>query len=125
MTMSVEGSDPVLVGEWFPVEVSLDNLESGAAEDVTVAASLVDSDDPLLSDTTKITFDVAAAEEEAAATAVLTPASEDRALLAVSATQRLGAMAAGSKRSVQLFVQVRGRSKIMNFDLEGLKNSIK
>ena len=107
MTMSVEGSDPVLVGEWFPVEVSLDNLESGAAEDVTVAASLVDSDDPLLSDTTKITFDVAAAEEEAAATAVLTPASEDRALLAVSATQRLGAVGAGSKRSVQLFVRVR------------------
>ena len=58
---------------------------------MTVAASLVDSDDPLLSDTTKITFDVAAAEEEAAASAALTPASEDRALLAVSATQRLGA----------------------------------
>ena len=107
MTMSVAGSDPVLVGEWFSLEVSLDNLESSGAEDVTVAASLVDSDDPLLADTTKITFDVAAAEEEAAAAAVMTPASEDRALLAVSATQRLGGVDAGSKRSVQLFVQVR------------------
>ena len=75
---------------------------------IELPPSLVDADDPLLADTTKITFDVAAAEEEAtAAAAVLTPASEDRALLAVSATQRLGAVGARSKRSVQLFVQVR------------------
>ena len=38
MTMFVEGKDPVLVGEWFSVEVSLDNLESSGAEDVTVSA---------------------------------------------------------------------------------------
>ena len=75
---------------------------------IELPPSLVDADDPLLADTTKITFDVAAAEEEATvAAAVLTPASEDRALLAVSATQRLGAVGAGSKRSVQLFVQVQ------------------
>ena len=38
MTMSVEGSDPVLVGEWFALEVALDNLENSGAEDVTVSA---------------------------------------------------------------------------------------
>ena len=38
MTMSVAGSDPVLVGEWFALEVTLDNLETSGAEDVTVAA---------------------------------------------------------------------------------------
>lgn len=106
MTMAAEGDDPVLVGEWFSVEVSLDNRESSDAEEVSVAASLVDSDDPLLSDTTKITFDVAAAEKEAVAAAVMTPASEDRTLLAVSATQNVPTMGAGTKRSVHFFVQV-------------------
>ena len=40
---------PVLVGEWFPILLSLENLEAEAASSLTVSAWLRDAADPLVS----------------------------------------------------------------------------
>jgi hypothetical protein len=100
MSMVVESKEPMLVGEWFAINVALDNLEAGNCKDVVVSASLVDAQDPILSDTTKITFD----RKESEAEQVTTPMSED-GMFNVSASKHMGDVASKKKLSVQLYVR--------------------
>ncbi len=58
VTMSLDHRGPALVGEWFPVEVTLRNGEpDGEARGVEVSAALADAFDPLIADTTTLAFD--------------------------------------------------------------------
>ena len=49
VSLEVVHTPPVLVGEWFPILLSLENLEAEAASSLTVSAWLRDAADPLVS----------------------------------------------------------------------------
>ncbi len=58
LKMSLQSSPPLLVGEWFEVDVVLTNEEpTGEAKSVELKASLVDAFDLILADTTAMAFD--------------------------------------------------------------------
>ncbi len=114
MTMRLEHPSPALVGEWFPVDVVLENLEkeAGSVQDVEVTASLADAYDPLVADTTTLTFDpdkVAGSSAPAAATGASTPATpsaEDGARQAwTTARTDLGSLSKDEERRCRLHVR--------------------
>ena len=48
VSLEVVHQPPVLVGEWFPILLSLENLEAESASSLTVSAWLRDAADPLV-----------------------------------------------------------------------------
>ena len=77
MTMKVVTKVPVLVGEWFIITIHLDNQEvEDDARHVEILASLVDAGDPIIADTTRISFDTSLSDEPM--TPISTPSSEEQ-----------------------------------------------
>ena len=59
LTMKICAKGPILVGEWFVIDVELDNQEllEDKITDLVVSMKLIDAGDPLIADTTKLTLD--------------------------------------------------------------------
>ncbi len=78
--MSLEYDAPALVGEWFPVEVVLNNNEDSAASQLEVTACLMDAFDPIIAETTTLTFDPSSATANAktsSSSSAATPGTQD------------------------------------------------
>ena len=84
MSMNVLTKGPILVGEWFIVRIDLENGETDDdARHVEIMASLEESGDPIIADTTRITFDTELKDEiedveDHTSSATTTPSIEDK-----------------------------------------------
>ena len=106
MAISVITDDPVMVGEWFAIRVRLDNKESDSAREIEFSAILTEAQDPIIADTTKITFDPLVTDMEALATP--TPSTEEKTLFGSEAqplTKKLGAVKAGSNLNLDFYLK--------------------
>ena len=67
VTMKICAAGPILVGEWFVINVKLDNQEDlvDVLKDVAVSIRLIDAGDPLIADTTKLTLNYKSSEDQA------------------------------------------------------------
>ena len=77
MKLCVKG--PILVGEWFAIDVQLDNQEDmdTPLEDVVIAMKLIDAGDPLIADTTRITLNYKHADQAKTPITPITPGGSE------------------------------------------------
>ena len=81
LKMKLVGNGPILVGEWFPVHVDLNNQEGvvDSLTDVVVSARLIDAGNPLIADTTRLVMDYKILDDKGAQTPVtpITPGGSE------------------------------------------------
>jgi len=95
-SLEVVHHPPVLVGEWFPLLLSLENLEVESVTSLTMSAWLRDAADPLVTDTTLLTL-----EPEHPAATPLSPTEGGPGKI----EQVVGKMAAGEKAQVTFYLR--------------------
>ena len=79
MKMEICAQGPILVGEWFCINVMLDNKEDveDGVQGVVVSVKLIDAGDPIIADTTKLSLNFKVTEEAQTPITPITPGGSE------------------------------------------------
>ncbi|TRY69565.1 hypothetical protein TCAL_07632 [Tigriopus californicus] len=101
VSMKLDYTSPVMVGEWFQIKILLHNHEvDSKAQGLEVFAALVEAHDPLIADTTRLTFDPKANDQED----LKTPSTDDKTFQD-PLIKRLGDLNVDGQDSISLYVK--------------------
>lgn len=101
VSMKLDYTSPVLVGEWFEVKILLHNQEpTSKAFGLEVFAGLVEAHDPLIADTTRLTFDPKANDQED----LKTPSADEKTFQD-PLIKRMGDLDLNGQTSISLYVK--------------------